>query len=56
MCPTNCESRLTGCNQRFFRDLSSNALRRGVFTNVGNLIEAIDAYLVTHNERRTPFV
>jgi len=42
--------------ERFFRDITVNAIRRGVFTSVPDLIESIDAYLVEHNENPKPFV
>ena len=42
--------------ERFFRDLTENRLRRGIFRSVGDLIEAIDNYLVQHNKSPKPFV
>jgi transposase len=42
--------------ERFFRDLTVNAIRRGVFTSVSDLIEAIDVYLIEHNRKPKPFV
>jgi transposase len=42
--------------ERFFRDLSSKRLRRGVFRSLPELIEAITAYLRSYNARPTPFV
>jgi transposase len=42
--------------ERFFRDITVNAIRRGVFTSVPDLIESIDAYLVEHNLNPKPFV
>lgn len=42
--------------ERFFRDLTVNAIRRGVFTSVHDLIDAIDAYLVEHNRAPKPFI
>ena len=42
--------------ERFFRDLTVNAVRRGVFTSVHDLIDAIDAYLVEHNLDPKPFI
>ena len=41
---------------RFFRDLTVNRLRRGVFRNVIELVEAIDAYVAGHNEKPKPFI
>jgi transposase len=42
--------------ERFFRDLSENALRRGSFFNVDDLVGAIDEYINQHNERPKPFI
>lgn len=42
--------------ERFFRDLTENALRRGVFTSVPDLIDAIDVYLIKHNRAPKPFI
>jgi len=42
--------------ERFFRDLTENAIRRGTFENVDTLIEAIGEYLSRHNEAPKPFV
>jgi transposase len=42
--------------ERFFRDLTENAVRRGAFTSVGDLINEIDAYLVHHNRDPKPFI
>jgi transposase len=42
--------------ERFFRDLSVERLRRGVFTSVPELIEAIDQYIAVHNEKPKPFI
>ena len=42
--------------ERFFRDLTENALRRGVFTSVHDLIDAIDGYLLDHNQAPKPFI
>lgn len=42
--------------ERFFRDLTVNAVRRGVFTSVADLIDAIDVYLVEHNRKPKPFI
>ena len=42
--------------ERFFRDLTENAIRRGVFTSVPDLIEAIDVYLIEHNRKPKPFI
>ncbi len=42
--------------ERFFRDLTENQLRRGVFRNVEELIAAIDQYIDRHNENPKPFI
>ncbi len=40
----------------FFGKLSDKAIRRGVFTSVPDLIDAIDAYLAANNQNPQPFV
>lgn len=42
--------------ERFFRDLTENRLRRGVFRSVEELIAAIEEYLAHHNEDPKPFI
>ena len=42
--------------ERFFRDLSEKALKRGSFYNVDDLIGAIDEYINQHNEAPKPFI
>ncbi len=42
--------------ERFFRDLTEERLRRGVFTSVPELIEAIEQYIAVHNEKPKPFI
>jgi transposase len=42
--------------ERFFRDLTVNRLRRGVFRDVIDLVEAIDSYVDQHNETPKPFI
>src|SRR5215510_10898201 len=42
--------------ERFFRDLTQNRLRRGVFRDVEELIMAIGAYIDRHNENPKPFI
>jgi transposase len=42
--------------ERFFRDLATERLRRGVFTSVAELIAAIDAYIAHHNTNPKPFI
>jgi len=42
--------------ERFFRDISENRLRRGVFTSVPELVTAIDEYVAHHNTNPKPFI
>ncbi len=42
--------------ERFFRDISENRLRRGVFTSVPELVMAIDKYVAHHNTDPKPFI
>ena len=42
--------------ERFFRDLTQNRLRRGVFRDVEELIMAIEGYIDRHNEDPKPFI
>ena len=42
--------------ERFFRDLTTERLRRGVFTSVPELTAAIDAYVAHHNINPKPFI
>ncbi len=42
--------------ERFFRDLSEKALKRGSFYNVNDLIGAITEYINAHNENPKPFI
>jgi hypothetical protein len=42
--------------ERFFRDLTENQLRRGVFTSVEALQERILAYIQEHNRQPKPFI
>ena len=42
--------------ERFFRDISENRLRRGVFTSVPELIAVIEAYVGNHNKHSKPFI
>ncbi len=42
--------------ERWFRELTDKAIRRGVFYSVPDLIAAIEAYLMANNENPTPFV
>jgi transposase len=42
--------------ERFFRDITTERLRRGVFTSVPELEQAIDAYIAHHNVNPKPFI
>jgi len=42
--------------ERWFRELTEKAIRRGVFRSVPELIVAIEDYLQTHNQDPQPFV
>jgi transposase len=42
--------------ERFFRDLTTERLRRGVFRSVPELIAAIQEYIAMHNRDPKPFV
>ena len=42
--------------ERFFRDITTERLRRGVFTSVPELISAIDEYVAHHNINPKPFI
>jgi len=42
--------------ERFFRDLTENRLKRGVFKSTGELIEAIREYIQIHNNNPKPFI
>ena len=42
--------------ERFFRDISVNRLRRGVFTSVPELTKAIEQYVAVHNANPKPFI
>ena len=42
--------------ERFLRDLSEKAIRRGSFFNVDDLIGAITEYVNVHNENPKPFI
>jgi hypothetical protein len=43
-------------DERWFREITEKAIRRGVFASVRDLIAAIEAYLDTHNDNPKPFV
>ena len=42
--------------ERWFRELTDKALRRGVFHSVPDLIASIEAYLDAHNDDPKPFI
>jgi transposase len=42
--------------ERWFRELTDKAIRRGVFHSVPDLITAIEAFLAAHNQHPKPFV
>jgi transposase len=42
--------------ERFFRDITTERLRRGVFTSVPDLIGAINEYIEHHNTKPKPFI
>jgi transposase len=42
--------------ERFFRDITCNRLKRGIFRSVEELVQAIMGYLANHNESPKPFI
>ena len=42
--------------ERFFRSISADRLKRGVFRSVPELITAIEEYIAVHNKNPKPFV
>ena len=42
--------------ERFFRNLSEDRLKRGVFRSVDELIDAINLFVLAHNENPKPFI
>ena len=42
--------------ERFFRDLTQNRLRRGIFRDVEELIMAIGDYIDKHNDQPQAFI
>lgn len=42
--------------ERFFRDLTDKSIRRGVFRNVEELIQAIEEHIAAHNANPKPFI
>lgn len=52
--PTSCS--WLNMVERFFRDLTTNRLRRGVFRNVQELLESIGEFIDNHNRQPKPFI
>ena len=42
--------------ERFFRDLTERSVRRGVFRNVKELTQALEAHIEAHNANPRPFI
>ena len=42
--------------ERFFRDLTTNRIRRDSFQSVDDLVAAIEDYIAAHNEEPEPFI
>lgn len=42
--------------ERFFRDLTTRRLKRGVFTSVEKLVAAIESYVAQNNQSPKPFI
>ena len=42
--------------ERFFRDITTERLRRGIFTSVPELVKAIDEYIAHHNTNPKAFI
>ncbi len=42
--------------ERFFRDITTERLRRGVLTSVPDLIGATEEYIAHHNTTSKPFI
>jgi transposase len=42
--------------ERFFRDLTVNRLRRGVFRSLPDLVAAVEKYIALHNREPKPFI
>jgi hypothetical protein len=42
--------------ERFFRDITQQRIRRGVFHSVAELITAIKDYVENHNRQPKPFI
>jgi len=42
--------------ERFFRDLTVNSIRRGVFHHVDDLVQTIEDYVAAHNADPKPII
>lgn len=42
--------------ERFFRDITDKAIRRGVFRTIRDLVAVIEEYVQTHNSDPKPFI
>lgn len=42
--------------ERFFRDITENQLKRGIFKSTGELIKVITDYIKCHNQNPKPFI
>lgn len=42
--------------ERFFRDITHNRIRRGVFRSVPELVDAVEDYIAKHNRDPKPFI
>ena len=42
--------------ERWFRELTQKAVRRGALANVSNLVQAIEDFLASWNENPKPFI
>jgi len=56
MCFTPTSSSWLNMVERFFRDLTEQRLRRGIFRDVEELIIAIGDYIDKHNDKPKPFI
>jgi hypothetical protein len=42
--------------KNFFRDLTQNQLKRGIFRDLEELIMAVEGYIDRHNQNPKPFI
>ena len=56
VCFTPTSSSRLNMIERFFRDLTQNRLRRGIFRDIEQLIMAIGNYIDVHNQNPKPFI